>query len=75
MTAARGEDLSGSEYLQEVLGDVLAKALSSVAQERPEDPVSFVAEYLYKVSYCQSLCWRANPSGFLSGIFMSFFHD
>ncbi len=43
-------DLSGSEYLQQVLGDVLAKALSSVARERPQDPVQYVAEYLYKVS-------------------------
>lgn len=33
---------------QEVLGDVLAKALSAVAKERPEDPVQFVAEYLYR---------------------------
>ncbi len=43
-------DISGAEYLQQVLGDVLAKALSSVAKERPDDPVNFVAEYLYKVS-------------------------
>ena len=40
---------SGSEYLQEVLGDVLAGALSSVARERPRDPVQYVADYLYKV--------------------------
>ncbi len=47
------KDLSGAEYLQQVLGDVLAKALSSVAQERPDDPVQFVAEYLYKVCLVQ----------------------
>lgn len=28
---------SGSAYLQEVLGDVLAKALSAVARERPRE--------------------------------------
>ena len=33
---------------QEVLGDVLAKALSAVARERPDDPVQFVADYLYR---------------------------
>ncbi len=51
MSSVEGRgDLSGSEYLQQVLGDVLAKALSSVARERPHDPVQYVAEYLYKVS-------------------------
>ncbi|TRY73631.1 hypothetical protein TCAL_12959 [Tigriopus californicus] len=39
----------GAEYLQDVLGDVLAGALSSVARERPPDPIQFVANYLYKV--------------------------
>ena len=48
--ASRRASLSGSEYLQQVLGDVLARALSSVARERPDDPVQYVADYLYKVS-------------------------
>ncbi len=43
-------DMNASEYLQMVLGDVLAKALSEVARERPSDPVQFVAEYLHQVS-------------------------
>lgn len=50
---SNGEDnnrtRSGAEYLQDVLGDVLAGALSSVARERPPDPIQFVANYLYKV--------------------------
>lgn len=37
---------SGTKYLQDVLGDVLAKALSAVARERPEDPVQYVADFL-----------------------------
>lgn len=41
------EDLSGSEYLQQVLGDVLAKALTAVARERPKDPIGYMAEFLY----------------------------
>ena len=40
--------MSGSEYLQEALGDVLAKALSAVAKERPLDPIKFMAEFLYR---------------------------
>lgn len=47
--SSNGHVQSGSEYLQEVLGDVLAGALSSVARERPRDPVQYVADYLYKV--------------------------
>jgi hypothetical protein len=38
---------SGSQYLQEVLGDVLAEALSQVAKERPTDPIQYVADYLH----------------------------
>ena len=41
---------SGSSYLQDVLGDVLAKALSSVARERPQDPIQYVADYLHNVT-------------------------
>jgi len=44
------EDLNGSEYLQRVLGDVLSSALAAVARERPEDPIQFVADYLYRVA-------------------------
>lgn len=38
---------TGSQYLQEVLGDVLADALSKVAKERPIDPIQYVADYLH----------------------------
>lgn len=38
---------TGSQYLQEVLGDVLADALSKVAKERPVDPIQYVADYLH----------------------------
>jgi hypothetical protein len=34
--------------IQDVLGDVLAQALSNVARERPSDPIEFVADFLYK---------------------------
>ena len=37
---------NGSEYLQEALGDVLAKALAAVAKERPQDPIQFLADFL-----------------------------
>ena len=40
---------SGSQYLQDVLGDVLAEALSKVAKERPEDPIQYVANYLHSL--------------------------
>ena len=40
---------SGSQYLQDVLGDVLADALSKVAKERPSDPIQFVANYLHSL--------------------------
>ena len=40
---------SGSEYLQEVLGDILAQALSAVAKARPRDPIKFVADFLRDV--------------------------
>ena len=40
---------SGSQYLQDVLGDVLADALSKVAKERPTDPIQFVANYLHSL--------------------------
>jgi len=35
--------------LKEVLGDVLAEALSKVARERPLDPIKYVADYLHSV--------------------------
>jgi len=38
---------TGSQYLQEVLGDALADALSKVAKERPPDPIQYVADYLH----------------------------
>lgn len=38
---------TGSQYLQEVLGDVLADALSKVAKDRPIDPIQYVADYLH----------------------------
>ena len=41
---------SGSRYLQHVLGDVLAEALSQVAKKRPSDPIQYVADYLHSVS-------------------------
>ena len=41
---------SGSQYLQHVLGDVLAEALSQVAKRRPTDPIQYVADYLHSVS-------------------------
>ena len=41
---------SGSQYLQHVLGDVLAEALSQVAKKRPTDPIQYVADYLHSVS-------------------------
>ena len=41
---------SGSQYLQNALGDVLAEALSKVAKQRPPDPVQYVADYLHSVS-------------------------
>ena len=41
---------SGSQYLQHVLGDVLAEALSQVAKKRPADPIQYVADYLHSVS-------------------------
>ena len=40
---------SGSQYLQDVLGDVLADALSKVAKERPPDPIQYVANYLHSL--------------------------
>ena len=40
--------LTSLPLLQDALGDVLAKALSAVAKERPDDPVQFVADYLYR---------------------------
>jgi len=40
---------SGSQYLQDVLGDVLADALSKVARERPTDPIQYVADYLHNL--------------------------
>ena len=43
------ERKNGAEYLQEVLGDILAQALSSVARERPKDPVQYVAEFLRNI--------------------------
>ena len=43
------QDSSGSQYLQEVLGDVLADALSKVAKERPQDPIQYVADYLHSL--------------------------
>ncbi len=48
--AAVTDGKSGSQYLQEVLGDVLAEALSAVAKVRPKDPVQFVAEFLHERS-------------------------
>ena len=41
---------SGSQYLQNALGDVLAEALSQVAKKRPSDPIQYVADYLHSVS-------------------------
>ena len=41
---------SGSQYLQNALGDVLAEALSQVAKKRPADPIQYVADYLHSVS-------------------------
>ena len=41
---------SGSQYLQEVLGDVLAEALSKVAKERPADPIQYVANHLHSLN-------------------------
>ena len=41
---------SGSQYLQNALGDVLADALSQVAKKRPTDPIQYVADYLHSVS-------------------------
>ena len=40
---------SGSQYLQNALGDVLADALSQVAKQRPPDPIQYVADYLRSV--------------------------
>ena len=41
---------TGSQYLQNALGDVLADALSQVAKQRPPDPIQYVAEYLHSIS-------------------------
>ena len=41
---------TGSNYLQNALGDVLADALSEVAKKRPTDPIEYVANYLHSVS-------------------------
>ena len=41
---------SGSQYLQNALGDVLAEALSQVAKKRPNDPIQYVADYLHSMS-------------------------
>ena len=41
---------SGSQYLQNALGDVLADALSQVAKKRPTDPIQYVADYLHSIS-------------------------
>ena len=41
---------SGSQYLQNALGDVLADALSQVAKKPPADPIQYVADYLHSVS-------------------------
>ena len=41
---------SGSQYLQNALGDVLADALSQVAKKRPADPIQYVADYLHSMS-------------------------
>ena len=35
---------------QEVLGDVLADALSQVARVRPPDPIQYIADYLHSVN-------------------------
>ncbi|KAF4678365.1 COMPASS (complex proteins associated with Set1p) component [Perkinsus chesapeaki] len=36
------------QWLEETVAPVLVPALDAVARERPEDPVTFVAEYLLK---------------------------
>nr|XP_040573977.1 uncharacterized protein LOC121122963 [Lepeophtheirus salmonis] len=43
----REDGAEGSKYLQDVLGDILSKALSLCARHRPKDPIQFVADYLY----------------------------
>lgn len=45
---------TGSQYLQDALGDVLADALSKVAKERPIDPIQYVADYLHGVKHKDS---------------------
>ena len=42
------ESSSLRNYLNEVLSPLLIRALAEVAQERPEDPIEFVANYLLK---------------------------
>ncbi|KAF4699246.1 Myblike DNAbinding domain-containing protein [Perkinsus olseni] len=46
--APKKEQLPLRQWLDENLVPVLVPALDAVARERPEDPVSFVAEYLLK---------------------------
>ena len=41
--------ISRYDYFQEVLGDVLAEALSAVARERPNDPIQYIADYLHSI--------------------------
>ena len=49
MADTESQNSSGSQYLQDVLGDVLAEALSKVAKERPSDPIQYVANYLHSL--------------------------
>ena len=37
---------SDQEYLKDSLGDVLVQALAAAARERPDDPVTFVSDFL-----------------------------
>ena len=52
---------SGSQYLQDVLGDVLAEALSKVAKERPSDPIQYVANYLHSLKKSPEVQMNSSP--------------
>ena len=64
---------SGSQYLQNALGDVLADALSQVAKKRPADPIQYVADYLHSVSSTDSQ--RLGSKGMIINLFFTLYKN